>query len=110
MWQSLLVCVTDDPSDASINTTNGVTVAMNSHLSLKASLQWLFENEPAFETDLDVVAFAELVNPDGVPAPATRSSGRSRPAASDSCWAQPTPAGTSWIRSSEPRWRFRSDF
>jgi hypothetical protein len=40
---------------------------MNSHLSLKLSLQWLFENQPALETDLDVITFVELVNPDGVP-------------------------------------------
>jgi len=56
-----------DTADFSINTTNGVTVSMNGHLSLKVSLQWLFENQPALETDLDVVAFVELVNPDGIP-------------------------------------------
>ncbi|HMF97546.1 MAG TPA: DUF481 domain-containing protein [Vicinamibacterales bacterium] len=56
-----------DTSDASINTTNGIAVSMNSHLSLKASVQWLLETEPALETDLDVVAFAEIVNPDGIP-------------------------------------------
>jgi len=56
-----------DTHDVSINTTNGVSVAMNSHLSLKASLQWLFENEPALDTGLDVVAFVEVANPDGVP-------------------------------------------
>ena len=31
------------------------------------SLQWLFENEPALESDLDVIAYVELVNPDGIP-------------------------------------------
>ena len=56
-----------DASDMSLNTTNAVSVMMNNHLSLKASVQWLFENEPALETDLDVVAFAEIINPDGVP-------------------------------------------
>jgi len=55
-----------DTADTSINTTNGISVAMNSHLSLKASLQWLFENEPALDTGLDVVAFADVVNPDGI--------------------------------------------
>lgn len=40
---------------------------MNSHLSLKASVQWLYESEPALDTDLDVIAFAEVVNPDGIP-------------------------------------------
>jgi hypothetical protein len=54
-------------SDYSVNTSTGLSVAMNSHLSLKVSLQWLFENRPALETDLDVVAFAEVVNPDGAP-------------------------------------------
>ena len=56
-----------DTTDTSISTTNSVSVAMTSHLSLKASVQWLFENEPALETDLDVVAFVDVVNPDGVP-------------------------------------------
>lgn len=56
-----------DTSDASINTTNSVSVAMNNHLSLKASVQWLFENEPALDSGLDVIAFVEVVDPDGVP-------------------------------------------
>src|SRR5262245_24923335 len=56
-----------DAGDYSINTTNGVSVMMNNHLSLKASLQWLFENQPALEDDLDVVAFGEIINPDGIP-------------------------------------------
>jgi putative salt-induced outer membrane protein YdiY len=54
-------------SDASINTTNSLSVAMNNHLSLKASVQWLFESKPALETGLDVIAFVEVVNPDGIP-------------------------------------------
>ena len=56
-----------DATDYSINTTAGLTVAVISHISLKVSLQWLYENEPALETDLDVIAFVELVNPDGIP-------------------------------------------
>jgi hypothetical protein len=56
-----------DTADFSISTTNALSVSMNSHLSLKLSLQWLFENQPALETDLDVITFVELVNPDGVP-------------------------------------------
>lgn len=55
-------------SDVSINTINALTVPMSTHLSLKVSLQWLFENRPALEADLDVVAYVTLVNPDGVPA------------------------------------------
>jgi len=56
-----------DPSDYSFNTLNALTVSVNSRVSLKVSLQWLFENEPALESDLDVVAYVELVNPDGIP-------------------------------------------
>jgi putative salt-induced outer membrane protein YdiY len=56
-----------DVADYSIQTTNSLSVAMNSRLSLKVSLQWLFENQPALETGLDVVVYAELVNPDGIP-------------------------------------------
>jgi hypothetical protein len=56
-----------DATDFSINTTHGVAVAMNNHLALKASLQLLYENEPALATDLDVIAFVELINPDGIP-------------------------------------------
>jgi hypothetical protein len=56
-----------DPTDYSINTLNALTVSVTSRVSLKVSLQWLYENEPALESDLDVIAFVEVVNPDGVP-------------------------------------------
>jgi uncharacterized protein DUF481 len=56
-----------DASDYSIATTSALTVSMVSHISLKVSLQWLYENEPALESDLDVIAFVEVINPDGVP-------------------------------------------
>jgi hypothetical protein len=56
-----------DPGDVSIDTINALTVGIASHLSLKFSVQWLYESEPALETDLDVIAYAEVVNPDGVP-------------------------------------------
>jgi len=56
-----------DPTDYSISTTSALTVSVVSHLSLKVSLQWLYENEPALEPDLDVVAFVETINPDGIP-------------------------------------------
>ena len=36
-------------------------------MSLKVSFQWLFANEPAVESDLDVIAYVEVINPDGVP-------------------------------------------
>jgi len=50
-----------------LNTLNALTVSVNSRVSIKVSLQWLFENEPALESDLDVIAYVELVNPDGIP-------------------------------------------
>jgi hypothetical protein len=56
-----------DPTDYSINTTAALTVSVVSHVSLKVSLQWLYEHEPALEADLDVIAFAEVINPDGIP-------------------------------------------
>jgi len=56
-----------DPADYSVNTTAALTVSVVSHISLKVSLQSLYENEPALESDLDVVAFVELINPDGIP-------------------------------------------
>jgi len=56
-----------DPSDFSIDTTSALTVSAVSHVSLKISLQWLYENEPALESDLDVIALVEVVDPDGIP-------------------------------------------
>ena len=56
-----------DPADYSISTTSGLTVSVASHVSLKVSLQWLYENEPALESDLDVIAFVEVIDPDGIP-------------------------------------------
>src|SRR5262245_61135709 len=56
-----------DPTDYSINTLNALTVSVTNHISLKLSLQWLFENEPALESDLDVIAFVDVLNPDGIP-------------------------------------------
>src|SRR5262245_21043580 len=56
-----------DVGDYSLNTTNALSVAMNRRLSLKVSLQWLYEHEPALENDLDVIAYVEVVNPDGIP-------------------------------------------
>jgi hypothetical protein len=43
-----------DTADASIHTTNSVSVAVSNHLSLMASVKRLFESDPAFETGLDV--------------------------------------------------------
>ncbi len=56
-----------DPVDYSVNTVNAVSVSVNDHIAIKVSLQWLFENEPALESDLDVIAYVEVLNPDGVP-------------------------------------------
>jgi hypothetical protein len=56
-----------DPTDYSINTTSALTVAVVGHVSLKVSLQWLYEHEPALESDLDVIAYVEVIDPDGIP-------------------------------------------
>jgi hypothetical protein len=56
-----------DATDYSINTTSALTVSVVSHVSLKVSLQWLYEHEPALESDLDVIALVDVINPDGVP-------------------------------------------
>jgi hypothetical protein len=56
-----------DSADYSINTTSALSVSVVSHVLLKVSLQWLYENEPALESDLDVIAFVDVVNPDGIP-------------------------------------------
>lgn len=56
-----------DGSDFSINTVNALSVAVTNHALIKVSIQWLFENEPALESDLDVIAFVQVLNPDGIP-------------------------------------------
>src|SRR5262245_47593536 len=56
-----------DPTDYSFNTLNALTVSVTNRVSLKVSVQWSYENEPALESDLDVIAFVEVLNPDGVP-------------------------------------------
>jgi hypothetical protein len=56
-----------DAGDRSIDTTNALTVAVIGHVLIKVSLQWLIENEPALDTGLNVVAFVQVVNPDGIP-------------------------------------------
>jgi hypothetical protein len=56
-----------DPSDYSINTTSALTVSVVGHVSLKVGLQWLYEHKPALEPDLDVIAFVEVIDPDGIP-------------------------------------------
>jgi hypothetical protein len=57
---------TKDSADYSLAMTNSVGVNLSHHLSLKVSLQWLFENEPALE-DVDIVAWVVLNDPDGIP-------------------------------------------
>jgi hypothetical protein len=56
-----------DPADYSLSTLNALSVSITSRVLLKVSLQWLYENEPALESDLDVIAFVEVLNPDGIP-------------------------------------------
>ena len=53
-------------SDYSLNVTNAVGVAINDHLSLRVSLQHLYEHRPALE-DTAIVAHVALLDPDGVP-------------------------------------------
>ena len=53
-------------SDYSPNVTNAVGVAMSEHLSLRVSLQHLYEHRPALE-DAAIRARAMLIDPDGTP-------------------------------------------
>ena len=53
-------------SDYSFNATHAVGVALSEHLSLRVSLQHLYEHEPALE-DAAVVARVVLIDPDGRP-------------------------------------------
>lgn len=51
-------------SDYSLNVTNALGVAISEHLSLRVSLQHLYENRPALE-EAAVVARVMLIDPDG---------------------------------------------
>jgi hypothetical protein len=53
-------------SDFSTNMLQSFAVKMTSHLSLKVSLQWQYNNEPAL-VDIDLVARVILIDPDGIP-------------------------------------------
>jgi hypothetical protein len=55
-----------DTGDYTLDIASAITVKMTKHLSLKASLQWQVNSEPALE-DADVVARVLVVDPDGVP-------------------------------------------
>ncbi len=55
-----------DRSDYSLNTTSGAAVTMTDHLSLRVSLQWLYEHQPALD-EAAIVARIALRDPDGVP-------------------------------------------
>jgi putative salt-induced outer membrane protein YdiY len=55
-----------DYQDFNIDWTQGVSVSMGKHLSLKVSLQFLYSGEPALE-EVDVIARVELIDPDGIP-------------------------------------------
>ncbi len=56
----------EDTNDWSSDMTSSLAVSMSDHLSLKVSLQWLFNSEPALE-DIDLVARVNLIDPDGIP-------------------------------------------
>lgn len=53
-------------SDYSVNATSGASVSMGRYLSLRVSVQFLYENKPGLE-DADIVARVRLVDPDGSP-------------------------------------------
>ena len=53
-------------SDYSLNMVNALSVSISTYLSLRVSLQLLFENEPALD-DVDIIARTEIIDPDGVP-------------------------------------------
>ncbi len=55
-----------DRRDWSADMTNSLSVSMNRWLSLRVSLRWLYDREPALE-DVDVSARIVLRDPDGVP-------------------------------------------
>jgi hypothetical protein len=55
-----------DTADWSADMTNGLAVAMNKWLSLRVSLRWLYNHEPALE-EVDQVARLEVRDPDGIP-------------------------------------------
>ena len=53
-------------SDYSLTAASGVSVAMSEHLSLRVSLQALYEHQPAFEPTA-IRAYVALIDPDGRP-------------------------------------------
>jgi hypothetical protein len=55
-----------DVDDYSMDITSSVSVVMSKHVSLKVSLQYLFNHQPALE-DVDVIARVVLEDPDGIP-------------------------------------------
>lgn len=55
-----------DPGDWSSDMTNSISVTMSKKLSLRVSLRWLYNNEPALQ-DVDQVARVVVRDPDGVP-------------------------------------------
>ncbi len=55
-----------DLSDYNAELTQGLSVSMGTHLSLKISLQFLYAGEPALE-EVDVIARFRIIDPDGIP-------------------------------------------
>ena len=55
-----------DGNDWSSDMTNALSVSMSKRLSLRVSLRWLFNHEPALQ-DVDQVARIEVRDPDGIP-------------------------------------------
>lgn len=55
-----------DRSDYSLHTASGASVAITDYLSLRVSLQWLYEHQPALE-EAAILARIALRDPDGIP-------------------------------------------
>jgi len=76
-----------------------VLTAGNSAAMKKVRLQWLYEKEPALESDLDVIAFVEVINPDGIPGSGDERFRTRHPAGRSSWSVRPTRARTGWTPS-----------
>ena len=55
-----------DAADYSLDTVGALSVDLNDHLSLRVTVQLLYENIPASE-DVDLVLRVRIVDPDGIP-------------------------------------------
>ena len=75
-----------------------MSIIISDHLSLKVSLQWLFEHDPALE-DADVIARVNLVDPDGVPGSGDEFFETVESGGTESCSVRRRLGRTRWIQS-----------